>query len=168
MRAVVMRGVILTGMMVVVLVFTRRHLCIAHDECETSTHWRQHEARWNECPKEQQPEDEQRCPSWIPNVPHPFHCCADLRTISANRSRRWRHFAILRRTAHIRVISWPVRAPESARPVTGEDFSALNYPFWPGSRLSDPRWPVTSGSSGAVNIRRRRYTWPCHAIRRSL
>jgi len=39
MRALVMCGVIVTGMMVV-LAFTRRHLCIAQDECETSTHWR--------------------------------------------------------------------------------------------------------------------------------
>jgi len=79
MRALVMRGAIVTGMMEVVLVFTRRHLCIAQDECETSIHWRQHEARGNERPKEQQPEDEQRCPSWFPNVPHPFHRWADLR-----------------------------------------------------------------------------------------
>ena len=82
MRALVMRGVIVTGMMV--MAFTRGHLYIAQNECETSTHRRQHEARWNERPKEQQPEDKQRRPSWIPNVPHPFHRCADLRTISAN------------------------------------------------------------------------------------
>jgi hypothetical protein len=73
MCALVMRGVIVTGMMVVVLVFTRRHLCITHDECEISIDRRQHEARGNKRPKEQQPEDEQRRPSWIPNVPHPFH-----------------------------------------------------------------------------------------------
>jgi len=114
MRALVMRSVIVTRMMVVVLVFSRRHLRIAQDECETSTHWRQHEARWNERPKEQQPEDEQRRPPWFLNVPHPFHRCADLRTISANLSRRWWDFAILWHTAHTGIVSWPVSAPESA------------------------------------------------------
>ncbi len=79
MPVVLVRRLIEPGMMVVVLVFTRRHLRIAQDECKTAIHWRQHEARRNERPKEQQPEDEQRCPSWFHNAPHPFHCCADLR-----------------------------------------------------------------------------------------
>ena len=108
MRALVRRGVIVTGTMVVqvVLVLTCRHLYIApQDECETSTHWRQHEARWNERPKEQQPKDEQRRPSWFPNSPHRFHRCADLRTISANLSSRRGHFAILCHTAHTRMVS---------------------------------------------------------------
>ncbi len=85
------------------MVFTHRRLCIAQDDRETSTGWRQHEARRNERPKEQQPDEEQRCPSGFVNVTHSFHRCADLKTISANLSRRWRHFAILRHSAHTRI-----------------------------------------------------------------
>jgi hypothetical protein len=95
-----MRSVIVTGMMVVVLVYTRRHLRIAHDECETSVYRRRHESRRNECPQEQYPEDEQRRPSWLLNVPHSFHRCADSGTISSKRSRHWRHFGILWQIAH--------------------------------------------------------------------
>jgi hypothetical protein len=71
--AFMMRRVVVTGMMVVVLVFARRHLCIAHDEREASVDLCQHEARRNECPQEQPAEDEQRHPPWIPKVPHPCH-----------------------------------------------------------------------------------------------
>lgn len=73
MRALVMRGVIVTGMMVLMLVFACRRLCIAQHECKSSIHLRQHEARRNERPKEQQPEDEQCCPSGIPDMPYPSH-----------------------------------------------------------------------------------------------
>ena len=147
MRALVMRGVIVTRMMVVVLVFTRRDLCIAQDKCETSTHWRQHEARWNERPKEQQSEDEQRCPSWFLHVPHPFHRCADLRAISANPSRPWRHFAIFRHTAHTGMLAGQSARRIRERSVTGDDFiSAFN------ARLSAhsgfPRRGVLSSLSG--------------------
>jgi len=77
-----MRGVIVTGMVVVLMLkFARRPLCIAQDECETSIHRRQHETGRNERSKEQQPEDQQRRPSWNSNVPHRFHRCAESRTI---------------------------------------------------------------------------------------
>jgi hypothetical protein len=42
MDALMMRGVIVTAMMMV-LMFTRRHLRIAQYECEVSVHRRQHE-----------------------------------------------------------------------------------------------------------------------------
>ena len=45
-RAVMMRGAIVTGM-IVVPVFARRHLGIAHDQCETAVDRRQHESRRN-------------------------------------------------------------------------------------------------------------------------
>jgi hypothetical protein len=70
-----MRGGIVTGMMVV-LVSTRRHLRIAQDDRETSVHGYEHESRRNERPQEQHTEDEQRRPSRLFNVPHPFHCGA--------------------------------------------------------------------------------------------
>ncbi|MGA2711022.1 MAG: hypothetical protein ABSF86_21765 [Steroidobacteraceae bacterium] len=73
MHALVMRGVVVTGMIMVMLVFACRRLCIAHYECKSSIHLRQHEAHRNERPKEQQPEDEQYCPSGILNAPHPLH-----------------------------------------------------------------------------------------------
>jgi hypothetical protein len=41
-----MRGAIVTGM-IVVPVFARRHLGIAHDQCETAVDRRQHESRRN-------------------------------------------------------------------------------------------------------------------------
>jgi hypothetical protein len=68
-----MRGVIVSGMMVLMLVFARRRLCIAQHECKPSIDLRQHEARRNERPKEQQPEDEQCCPSGIPEMSHPSY-----------------------------------------------------------------------------------------------
>ena len=70
--AFVMCRVVVTGMMVV-LVFARRHLCIAYGECEASVDLCQHEARRNECPQEQPAEDEQCPPPWVPKVPHPCH-----------------------------------------------------------------------------------------------
>jgi hypothetical protein len=77
MDAVVMRGVIMAGMMMVVpLGLIRRYLCIAQDEFETSVHRREHESCRNECPQEQRAEDEQCRPSRPLNPPHPLHSSA--------------------------------------------------------------------------------------------
>jgi hypothetical protein len=47
MGALMMRGVVMTEM-IVVLMLTRRHLRIAQYECEVSVYRRQHESRGNE------------------------------------------------------------------------------------------------------------------------
>jgi hypothetical protein len=66
------RGIIVAGMMVVP-VFTGRHLRIAQDDCQTSFHGGEHESRRNHRPQEQHAEDEQRRPSWLFYVAHSFH-----------------------------------------------------------------------------------------------
>lgn len=71
MRAAMMRGSVVARMVMVVP--GRRHLCIAQDVDEMSIHRREHESRRNERAQEQQPEDEQRRPMCLFNVPHPFH-----------------------------------------------------------------------------------------------
>jgi hypothetical protein len=75
MDAVVMRGVIVAGMMML-LGLARRHLCIAQDEFETTVNRREHESRGNECPQEQRAEDDQCRPSGPFNPPRPLHSSA--------------------------------------------------------------------------------------------
>ncbi len=65
-------------MKVVILVFTRRHSCVAQNECKTPVHGRQHEARRNERAQQWHADEEQYCPPGFPGVPHPSHFFAKL------------------------------------------------------------------------------------------
>ena len=51
-RAVMMRGATVAGMMMLVLMCISRHFRVAQDECHTSVDRREHESRRNEHPKE--------------------------------------------------------------------------------------------------------------------
>jgi hypothetical protein len=81
------RGGIVSVVLVLIVMlmpgFAGRRVRVAYDERQTRIDLREHETRGHERSSEQQREDEQCCPSGIPNFSHRSHRRAGSRTIRA-------------------------------------------------------------------------------------